>query len=230
MSLREVIVAVTTFLLPFSILGGRAGGNTEVDPHVSYHQDILEKRFTCGKNALYVLAHLCDIPVTLDEFESTTHPYLVESVESQGVSMLQLSQAGSAIGLPCIVRKLTADELGVAKLPVIAHFSTTVTGSSSGHFVVLVELTSDHVWYIDPTCATFIRHRADAFWSQWTGYMLQPVKKSPIRAAVFSDALLVVVASSFITIAAFVLLNPRVIRTIKKCSHSVDCKRSSVST
>ena len=149
------------------------GAEVERDPSHA----LLDERFKCGRNAVYVLASILGRPVS----ESQLSTWLVDDPGPGGLSLLQLQEAAAAINLPCVTRLLTFEELKSTQLPVVAHFAFSHANSShAGHYVVLVKIDDEHATWVDCTTSSFGVWKTQQFRRDWSGYVLQPA------AAVFS--------------------------------------------
>ncbi len=91
----------------------------------------------CGLAALTMVGLRCGAQVSVEELRARVAP------GPEGLSVQQLRQVAADHGLPCQAVRVSADRLGQVRLPAVAHLS-------SGHYVVLHELTDVGVVVGDP--------------------------------------------------------------------------------
>ncbi len=133
-------------------------------------------KLDCGANALFILLHLEEMPVTYDNLESVLPPRAPE-----GYSMLELTAAASSLGL-CLegVRFGKGDK--ALNRPAIVFLQD----AKGGHFAVLrpVGTTGTMVQVIDPSRAPWIADYERVFAARsWTSRVLIPLAPWPVRHA-----------------------------------------------
>jgi predicted double-glycine peptidase len=128
----------------------------------------------CGANCLFMLLKIKNYPVDFDP--------LIRSLEigPRGLSLDQLRQAASRVGLRTRVVKCDADRLGRLPMPVIAHLKDSPLGSSGhnesiGHYVVLLSANPGQKFdVIDGSFAIRTDYLPEKFLEYWDGYLLVP--------------------------------------------------------
>jgi ABC-type bacteriocin/lantibiotic exporter with double-glycine peptidase domain len=91
----------------------------------------------CGLAALAMVGRRLGAKVTVEGLRSQVVP------GPAGLSLQQLQTLATGNGLPCRPARVSADRLGQASLPVVAHLS-------NGHYVVIHELGETGVVVADP--------------------------------------------------------------------------------
>ena len=171
----------------------------EEAPGEASQKTAFEKRFTCGRNALYVLAALMGRTLSPNDLTAC----MSETPAATGVNLLELKQAADTLGLPCVIRQTSFEDLSTITLPVIAHLDGSTTTGSSGHFVVVVDVDvkKGKVFLVDGTTAEFGGKSIRAFRDRWSGYILQP--ETAFRLSL--DQPLVAGALAFLAVSALIV-------------------------
>jgi ABC-type bacteriocin/lantibiotic exporter with double-glycine peptidase domain len=173
-------IAIITALWFFGNLGGKDKGSSMPSlpfPSVPDDLDGLQhKHLMCGPNSVYILLSLHDISVDYGTMEKAI-PW-----HTQGMSLLDMRETCSSLGLKTEVRYCTIDELYCKfQSPVIACLKT----GFQYHYVIVIEVTDNLVTMLDGT--TGERNTVPSRWLNkfWTGYVLAPVSGFPVSWLLF---------------------------------------------
>lgn len=140
------------------------------DAHEGHYRELLNDRFACGRNALWLLVKLTGGQVPESEFLRQIN----RPEDSHGFSLLKLRDAAELVGCPCVVRRLSIEDLKSTTFPIVAHLRASNVDSGVGHFIVMVAYDRKAPWCIDPTTGEYAPYAHDTFEELWTGYILQP--------------------------------------------------------
>lgn len=123
----------------------------------------------CGPNSLYMLLRGHGRLAAYDDVVAAM------KLGAGGVSLSDLGDAASRLGLDAEVGHCTYPDLLKIRTPFIAHYGNGSDRPSSfgrGHFVVVVSIDNSFVNMIDGTTAERRRYRRRTFEKYWSGYVL----------------------------------------------------------
>jgi len=112
----------------------------------------------CGLAALAMVSLRLDAPVSVEELRTKV------TLGPQGLTLQQLQQLATHVGLACRAVRVSADRLGQVSLPAIAHLR-------DGHYVVLHELGTAGVVVADPASGLVTWH-LDFLSRCWSGALV----------------------------------------------------------
>ncbi len=121
----------------------------------------------CGINSLYSYLKLHDIDVSYESLMRTV------PMREQGATIADLAQVAVDHGCESVVVKATPETLS-RLLPAIVHCEEELV--TTGHYNVVIDVTTEQVCFIDGTSGVFKCVSAVDFYDVWTGYTLAPVK------------------------------------------------------
>lgn len=168
-----------------------------IDPIDTEIQWGSERRSSCGINAVFSLANLSGLGVTMSKVENELPPKI------NGNSLLEMSRACGQIGLK--VKALKCEDVATlehVELPFIAHtqMSYERAGVTIGHYIVVYGSSNGRVQFLDPTtCRKYDQSEAE-FFQRITGQVL-----APYSGSVPSAPTLILLTALVAAIAALVM-------------------------
>jgi ABC-type bacteriocin/lantibiotic exporter with double-glycine peptidase domain len=148
----------------------------------------------CGPHALFLFLRLCGVEVTYERALN----YM--PTDPSGMSMLQLRDACSELGLPAEVRRCTVEDAPRLPFPVLAHFTQKQPGRT-GHYVVWTRLVDENrIEMLDSTTGkpfTWPIERLPELWEGWVLMRAERARDTSIMwiAAIVGPWLLVAIAA-----------------------------------
>jgi len=121
----------------------------------------------CGLNCVYFLLRFDGRRVNYGEIETR------RGVTRKGLpaSLFEIRQLALGYGLGIETGRTNPDGLKAVAKPCIAHLeSTAVSGTATGHFVVVVD-ANDKVIFVDGTTAETVERAWPEFLRVWSGYI-----------------------------------------------------------
>ncbi len=150
------------------IVSGESSSKSATRPERMSNAQIERQKVICGPNCLYMLLSLHNKPVDQSLFVRyfPTH--------QDGLSLLELQEAATSMGLPSEVLRCTYDELQRSfDSPIIAYLS-----GDGPHYVVVHSVDSESVSILDGTTGEEQRLTRKEFERTWSGYILHPREAS----------------------------------------------------
>ncbi len=169
----KCIIARQSILMgPLMILGlaGAASGQVTVPSALPESGEIAfqwRTEKTCGLNCLFVMLRLGG--------RTLSYPELYDRVllSDQGVALADLRDQAGFFGLACSLAKTDPAHLEFVPTPFIAHTELlSPSGKSAGHYVLVLNVTSEELTFMDGTTAVISTVNKNSFVERWTGYIL----------------------------------------------------------
>lgn len=118
----------------------------------------------CAANSLYVLLRLFEYDVDYAQIASMLPSTF------DGVTLLQLKQCATELGVPCTLRRREPERLLDAPFPAVYHGHFGV--GRAGHYIVVLSVESDRAKYIDGTTGEIQDVRTNWLRERLTGFCL----------------------------------------------------------